>query len=142
MPAEVEQLREQVQVWRRTRKVGTPTPAAIWDAAVPLALEFGVCRIGRAIGLDYTWLRKKVAKAKEQGRPSTPTFVELPGGLVAPNAQVTLEAGREPAPWWPMASGPLIEVSTPSGARMRICMEPGKVVDVAGIVASFLGRER
>jgi hypothetical protein len=34
----------------------------------------------------------------------------------------------------------MIELSTPDGVRMRICLESGKNVDAAGIVAAFLGR--
>ena len=54
LPAEVSQLQERVEAWRRARKHGAPTPSELWEAATALAMQFGVCRIGRAVGLDYT----------------------------------------------------------------------------------------
>lgn len=142
LPGEVEQLRDQLQEWRQARERPGPLPSEIWDAAVALALEFGVCRISRAVGLDYSWLRRKVSKAMEEGRPADPTFLELPAGLVMPTPQVAREAGSPAIGRWPMTSGPVIEVSSPDGAQMRVCLELGKPVDVANLVAAFLGRGR
>ncbi|MGA2083058.1 MAG: hypothetical protein ABSH53_20940 [Holophaga sp.] len=34
-------------------------PVEIWTAAVTLAREFGVCRIARALSIDYSALRKR-----------------------------------------------------------------------------------
>ena len=41
-------------------------------------MQFGICRIGRAVGLDYSALRKQVDKAKEMQLNATATFVEVP----------------------------------------------------------------
>ena len=76
LPAEVEELQMQLQEWRHTRKGSCPIPAPIWDAAVPLAIRSGACRIGRAVGLDYTWLRKKVARVKEASSRGSTAFLE------------------------------------------------------------------
>ena len=39
---------------------------------------------------------------------------------------------------WEQRSGPIIEISKPGGARMRICLEAGKGADAVGIVAAFM----
>jgi hypothetical protein len=136
LPAEVEELQIQLQEWRRTRKGPGPIPAPIWDAAVPLAIRFGVCRIGRAVGLDYTWLRKKVARAKEASPGGSTAFLELPAGLVLPAPHASQRGDQESA--WRPATGAMVEISTPDGAQFRMRLD-GSAVDAAGIVAAFLG---
>ena len=139
LPAEVEELQVQLQEWRLTRKGSCPIPAPIWDAAVPLAIRFGVCRIGRAVGLDYTWLRKKVARAKEALSAGGTTFLELPAEMVLPAPRAPQSGGQE-STWLPTA-GAVVEISTPDGAQFRMRLE-GAAVDAAGIVAAFLGSRR
>lgn len=138
LPAEVEQLQRQLQEWRQTRRKSEPVPAVIWDAAVPMAMEFGVCRISRAVGLDYTWLRKKVASAKAKAEATTLGFLELPASLVLSGVGGQREAGQDPCGL--PGTGAVIEVSSADGARMRVCL--AGAVDAAGIVAAFLGRPR
>ena len=138
LPKEVEHLQRKVQEWRQVRAGSEPTPGAIWDAAAALAAEFGVCRIARAVGLDYSWLRKKVAAANHPG-PARAVFVELPRGLMVP--QVPAPMGQSQADSnWALGPGPVINLATPDGTRLRICLEAGQAVDAAGIVAAFLGR--
>jgi len=137
LPVEVGHLQKRVEAWRRTRKQGAPTPSELWEAAIHLAMQFGVCRIGRAVGLDYTSLRKQVAKGKENQLKAESAFVEFPTELVLSGAsQVAVEA--DPDLIWAQRSGPMIEISTPDGAQMRICLEAGKGADAVGIVAAFL----
>jgi hypothetical protein len=135
LPAEVEELQMQLQEWRLTRKGSCPIPAPIWDAAVPLAIRFGVCRIGRAVGLDYTWLRKKVARAKEASSSGGTTFLELPAEMVLPAPCAPQSGGQESG--WFATAGAVVEISTPDGAQFRMRLQ-GAAVDTAGIVAAFL----
>lgn len=139
LPAEVEELQMQLQEWRFTRKGSCPIPAPIWDAAVPLAIRFGVCRIGRAVGLDYTWLRKKVARAQEASSAGSTAFLELPAEMVLPMPRASQGGGQEPG-WLPTA-GAVVEITTRDGAQFRMRLE-GAAVDAAGIVAAFLGSGR
>ena len=139
LPPEVSDLEREVAAWRRTRHKGAATPSAFWKAAVTLAMQFGVCRIGRAVGLDYSALRKQVDKAKEMQRNATATFVEVPAGLLL-SASSAPEAVSGPTLDLPQASGAVIELSTPDGARMRICLEPGKGAEAALCVSAFLRR--
>jgi len=136
LPPEVSDLEHEVAAWRRTKHKGATTPSAFWDAAATLAMQFGICRIGRAVGLDYSTLRKQVAKAKEKQLNATATFVEVPAGLLLPASAPK----AEPGPGLGQAPGAVLELSTPDGARMRICLEPGNGAEVALCVAAFLRR--
>jgi len=99
-------------------------------------MQFGICRIGRAVGLDYSALRKQVDKAKEKQLNATATFVEVPAGLLLPASGLKAALG----PALDQAQGAVIELSTPAGARMRICLEPGKGTEAALCVSAFLRR--
>jgi hypothetical protein len=118
-------LRQRISSWRGTRTGRGLMPAEIWDSAVTLARMFGVCKIARAVGLDYKALRSKVAKAMEKPGLVKPTFVELPATVA-----------KEGAPG--QAPGALIEISAADGARMRIHLETGRGMEAAGIVTAFL----
>ena len=136
LPPEVSDLEHEVAAWRRTKLKGAATPSAFWEAAAILAMQFGICRIGRAVGLDYSTLRKQVAKAKEKQLNATATFAEVPAGLLLPASAPK----AEPCPSLAQAPGAVLELSTPDGARMRICLEPGKGAEAALCVAAFLRR--
>ncbi len=141
LPKEVDQLKVRVQEWRRTKTGSSAMPREMWDAAIRLAKAFGVCRISRAVGLDYGWLRKKAAKWEAQPPSVSSTFLELPAGIV-----VAEPLCREPGRAWETGGfldpGPVIDISTADGARMRIRLEGGRSLDAAGIVAAFLGGVR
>lgn len=124
-PERVDALRGQIQHWRQRRKVPGPMPGELWVAAVALAKECGVCRMARALTLDYTALRKRVEKVPEGGLVK-PTFVQLPATLALENAAST-------------SPGATIEISARDGSRMRIHLETGRGMEAASIVAAFLG---
>jgi hypothetical protein len=100
-------------------------PGAIWDAAVALAREFGICRVSRALAIDYSALRRR-AEVIEGHSLVRPTFVQLPATLDS-------DGGMAPAP------GTTIEISARDGSRMRICLEAGRGNEAASIVTAFLG---
>ena len=118
-------LRKRIESWRTTRTSRGHTPAEIWDSAVALARIYGVCRIARAVGLDYKALRARVARAPEKPGLVKPTFVEFQATLTTENASV-------PSP------GTTIEISSPDGSRMRISLEAGRGMEAASIVGAFL----
>ena len=138
LPKEVDQLKLQVQEWRRSKTRSSCMPREIWDAAIRLAKRFGVCRISRAVGLDYGWLRKKAGQLEAQPSDVLPTFLELPVGIVVAEP-LSQERGSDLEVGCLLDSGPMIDISTPDGARMRIRLEAGRSLDAAGIVAAFLG---
>ena len=135
---DLDPVREQIRAWRETRHLPGPMPGEIWDCAVVLARAFGVCKVARAVGLDYSALRKKVEKAMVKPGLVKPTFVELPGRMV------TGEELQGLSPWQPEAgrlgaTGALIDISTPDGSRLRIQLEAGCGMEAAGIVAALMG---
>ena len=135
-PEDLDPLRERIRVWRSTRHRPKAMPPHIWNHAVVLAREFGVCKVARAVGLDYTALRKKVAKAMELPGLVLPTFMDL-GRLVAEEAPPLISPGNQAA--GQSAAGALIDISTPDGTRIRIYLEAGRGMEAAGIMAAFLG---
>ena len=141
LPKEVDHLKLRVQEWRRTKTGSSAMPREIWDAAIRLAKGFGVCRISRAVGLDYGWLRKKAAQWEAQPPSVSPTFLELPVGIVVAEPRYR-EPGSDLETGCLLDPGPVIDLSTPDGARMRIRLEAGRSLDAAGIVAAFLGGVR
>ena len=140
-PEDLDPLRARILAWRSTRRRSHPMPGEIWEHAVVLAREFGVCKVARAVGLDYTALRKKVVMAKELPGLVLPTFVELPGTLFSDEVQTAppLEA---PDSAQPGGIGALIDIAAPDGFRIRIQLEAGRGQEAAGIVAAFMGGRR
>lgn len=122
---QVDELLARIGTWRQVRRGPEPMPGEIWDAAVALAREFGICRVSRALTLDYSALRRR-AEAVEGHSLVRPTFVQLPS---------TLDSGGA----MPSGPGTTIEISARDGSRMRICLEAGRGAEAAGIVAAFLG---
>jgi hypothetical protein len=80
LPSAVNRLKQQVQRWRQAKEGQfSLTPSEFWAAAVPLAVKYGVCRIARAVELDYGGLRKRVAALADKPCPEPSiTFVEIP----------------------------------------------------------------
>lgn len=128
----LEPLRQQIERWRRTRtKKRSPMPEPLWREAVGLALEHGVYAAAQALRVSYSSLRTRTEaagmvsrKGRRRGRSPT-TFVEL--ALTPP------VVGAAP-------SGPVVEVTSPSGQRMtvRLC---GGELDVAELIrACWSGR--
>lgn len=78
----LEELRGQLDAWRREGRPGRHIPEALWNAAAGLAREMGVNRVVRALHLDYVRLQRRVSgqvpsKKQASPTPAEPTFVEL-----------------------------------------------------------------
>ena len=78
----LEQVQQRFESWRKRRKKRTRIPQNLWQAAVALSEEYSVRHLSKALGINYTALKEKVACAKSpEERPSdilsTP-FIELP----------------------------------------------------------------
>jgi hypothetical protein len=71
--ATLEEAQAQFVTWRSTPHRGRRIPDELWDAAVRLCGEHSVCRVSRALGLDYKALRLRC-----RGVDSPQPFVELP----------------------------------------------------------------
>src|SRR5215468_6714270 len=85
-----EEVKERLARWRQGRISGQPMPEELWSAAVEMAARYGVFRVARSLGLEFSKLKKlleqrnakpvRVRSAKPAG------FVKLPaaGLLGAP----------------------------------------------------------
>lgn len=76
---QLERVQFRFELWRKTRKRGSPIPETLWAAAVELACEQGVHRTARALRLDYYSLKERLpADAGQPCRsPNKAAFVEL-----------------------------------------------------------------
>ncbi len=84
--------------WRSTGRKGRRIPEQLWQAATLAARELGVNPVSRAIGLDYTRLKRRVARSngvspQTKSSPTTagPTFVELAMDSVTRMAECVVE---------------------------------------------------
>jgi hypothetical protein len=122
LPAKVEQVREQLERWRRTRPKRSPIPEAIWGEAACLARECGVSVVSKVLRLNYPDLKRRAQTAAISGFPtmiSPPTFVELACG-----------PALSPAPC-------VVEMEHPAGVKMKISLSQPGSVDLAALVAAF-----
>jgi len=133
VPAEITELRERVERWRRFRSGHGPMPAELWAAAVDVARRRGLYETARGVGIDYGGLAKRMkgeALVAEAGRSARVEFVEWSGAEI-------LGQVAAPAP-----AGAVVEISDASGRHVTVRMSAGEGVDVAGIVAAFCGVPR
>jgi hypothetical protein len=118
--ATLEEVQGQLTAWRSDSQRARRIPDELWDAAVSLCAEHSVCKVSRALGLDYKALRMRTLK-REQARPPG-AFVEL-------------------APLW--GSGEvLIECHDTHRGQLRVRCKGPLDPQVADLVKGFFGRER
>jgi hypothetical protein len=128
IPAEIAQLRERIEEWRRTRLRHGPMPADLWAAAVAVARKHGLYDTARGMGIDYGSLAKRMKEEPPVGAAGSLAkveFVEWSGAELL--GQVSKPAGA------------VVEMSDTSGRRVTIHLGGAEPVDVAGIVAAFYG---
>ena len=95
----LEQVRQRLERWRKTRKRCSSIPAALWAAAVELARQYGVNKTARALRLDYYSLKRRLESGTHPGlhepKGGAP-FIELvtPLGNSSPECIVELEHRR------------------------------------------------
>jgi len=75
-----EEVREQFDYWRSTRKKRGPIPEMLWEAAVNLTNEYSIHQISKTLRLNYQKF-KELAQRKVKGKDDTiasrPQFLEL-----------------------------------------------------------------
>ena len=85
LPAEIEALTNRLEAYRHSPRKERRLPESLWTQAAELARQYGVCRVQRALHLNYYALKQRAeefpASAVEPVRavpPNTsPAFVEL-----------------------------------------------------------------
>jgi len=109
LPVEADRLKAAVQSWRESRNKVGPMPADLWQCAMGLAVKHGVCRIARAIGVDYSALRASpLSRIGHLCSPKVdhPEFREMPlqdpskgpGRLLSPGGSVGASPVRHGCP--------------------------------------------
>ena len=124
VPRRLEGVRRRIERWRRTRKVRSPIPDALWAAAVRMANAYGMNRTARVLRLNYYGLKKRVeqqavgvvgaAETKKEAR-----FVELAPFPSVGNCECFLE------------------LENAGGAKMRIQLKGIAVPDLAALSQTF-----
>lgn len=126
--AEVEEVRDRIEGWRRTRLKRSPMPEALWEAAAQLARKHGLHPIARALGVNYQSLKRWVGRAPGGGRQvelSSAGFLELRmAELLGPAA----------------APGPVVELADGEGRQLVIRLTAGDPLDVVALVEAFWRR--
>ena len=94
----LEEAQRRFASWRNTGHKGRRIPEDLWQAATLAARELGVNPVSRAIGLDYTRLKRRVTRSdgaspQTKNPPTTtePTFVELAMDTVTRMAECVVE---------------------------------------------------
>ena len=102
--SDLNQLRQQLNAWRRTRRGQRRIPDEVWTAAKALARVHGAGQVGRALHLDFYKLRQRLQQGPAES--SGPRFVEV---------------GWPNSPALPaLSSSCTVELVDGSGRRMRL----------------------
>lgn len=139
-PVELKGLYRRIEAWRGTQPGTRPMPEELWKEASGFAQNLGVCRVSRALRVNYGGLKRRVlAKAqpalesKRSARTPTvvrPDFVELSGLPAFAALSEATAAG----------SDTVVEVVAPDGTRLTIRVKGATSPNVAAWVSAFRGR--
>ncbi len=123
LPTGLRRGRKRFERWRRTRRK-RKIPDELWREAVELAGSFGVSRTARALRLNATSLRER----KDSRSQATPAVVASgPGPFVELSP---LSMGSSPVG--------VVVMESNGGARMRIEIADGAVLDIGALALAFL----
>jgi len=104
-------------------------PAELWEAAAGLAAKHGVYAVARAVGVEYSALRRRVEAIDRPGLADrselAPAFVEF-RPLSRDDSTPPVET--------------ILELSDGGKRRMTIRVSAGAAVDVAQVVNAFWSR--
>lgn len=138
-PVELKGLYRRIGAWRQTRPGTRPMPEELWKEASGFARKLGICRVSRALKVNYKGLKRRmprsgVPRVAARSRAcvasvSRPDFIELSGLAQFP---VLSEA--------PAASDAVVEVVAPDGTRLTIRVQGATSANVAAWVSAFRGR--
>ena len=128
LPSRLEGLRRRFERWRRTRKIGSRIPEALWAAAVKLAEAYGIHPTAKALGVDYYSLKKRLeenpaSRSKMAAPANGAKFVELSAAV------------RTGIPEC------ILELEDVEGAKMRIQVKGIEAGDLAALSRSLWGIE-
>ena len=125
--ADIEQVRELVDQWRKTRTTRTRMPEEIWAALVGLAAVHGVYGVARRLGVNNQALKKRVAAGlNKSGLVQAPRakFVEMGPVLSIGSA----------------SSSTVVEVVGAAGNRLTVRLGNTAGLDVPALMREFWSR--
>jgi hypothetical protein len=138
-PVELKGLHRRIEAWRQTRPGTRPMPEELWKEASGFAQKLGICRVSRALRVNYGGLKRRVLasglppvdRRRSERTPSVgrPDFIEL-SGLSTFGALSEAPAG----------SDAVVEVVAPDGTRLTIRVKGATSPNVAAWVSAFRGR--
>ena len=151
LPAKLERLRRRFEGWRRTHKTRSRISESLWEAAVKLAVQYGLHRTAKALRVDYYSLKKRVEGAAAtvgtqrraagaQRRTAVTTGSRRHTAITAGNASA---GGDRPTFLeWPFSSRSgscecTLELEDAGGAKMRIYLKGIDSLDLAALSRSF-----
>jgi hypothetical protein len=115
---QIDRLRKRFDTWRKSHIRRTRIPGQLWDSAVRVARECGVCRTARTLHLDYYALKKRIAGAGiTQG--TLPSFIELRPAAASSSPEC------------------VIELEVQNGAKMRISIRGMGMPDLKSLSDTF-----
>jgi len=120
IPADLQELRERFEDWRRTRRGKSPIPEPLWTAAAQLARSHGVCQTAQVLRLEY----KKLKQLTEGGRVRT----RVPRRRASAAAAFMELVAPQPA----AGAECLIELEGPRG-KLRIQWKGATAPDLAAL---------
>src|SRR5438067_13623298 len=104
IPEDLLQLSQRLTEWRSANPPRARLPESIWEAAVEMAQRHGLHCTTKALRMDYTRLKKRLAPVAQPLRPTPPAFLELLAARTTGPKEYVVE--------WESASG-----------RMRVAMK-------------------
>ena len=122
VPAQLQQLRQRIDQWRKDRTKRGSMPAELWQRATEFAAEHGVYLVSQTLGVNYDNLKKRVpgparpATSPVASRPKTANFVEL----VADPRPVAV-AGNECVVELKGADGTAMTIRAPAQSTPELC---------------------
>jgi hypothetical protein len=137
-PVELKGLHGRIEAWRQTRPGTRPMPDELWREASGFAQKLGICRVSRALRVNYGGLKRRVLarglprtnrRSQRTATVSRPDFIELSGST--PFGTLS-EA--------PAGSDTVVEVVAVDGTRLTIRVKGATNPNVAAWVSAFRGR--
>ena len=115
IPQNMEQARQELEVWRSTHRPRCHIPDSFWKRAAELATEHGLYLTSRTLRVDYMRLKKRVQPPNpERKTTELPGFIELMAPAAAGIAECVVELEG-------------------AGRRMRIQMKGMGVAELVGL---------
>jgi hypothetical protein len=134
LPAQLERLRRRFEGWRRTHKARSRISESLWEAAVKLAVRYGLHRTAKALRVDYYSLKKRVDGDAVAAGTQRRTAVAAGNASAGGNGPAFLE--------WPLSSRTgscecTLELEDAGGAKMRVHLKGIESLDLAALSRSF-----